>query len=347
MTTSHSAGAQALGYYYQISYSLYYILEGNDDLQLAVERADDIETVDRKGLLQLVQTKLHANPNSHITNGSVDFWKTLAIWSNYLATGKFLPKSTALFLVTTSKALPDTIPYLLSRDSRDLGRALIKIHSYAGNTDSPKIREYAAAFLRLKEEQQCLLLNCITILDQSLKPSEIQSEVTKHFKGVHPEYREAVYEALLGWWFDRVVSHLLNKSSEFITQEEVVERIAYINDNYKSGMLPFPSENLEPPESVEVAWESLRFVQHLQSIRISLRRIINAVHDRNCTVMDKSHWARTKLLFDSDFGKYDKKLIQEWGEKFDAVVDDYTTRNQKNIELDWRYKFTVLKSIMV
>ncbi|NNJ09165.1 hypothetical protein EKD04_002360 [Chloroflexales bacterium ZM16-3] len=333
MTTSHSAGGQAIGYYYQVVYALYHLFQGSDELQIAIERADDIETIDKKGLLQLVQTKHHQNTDARISNSSIDLWKTLSIWSSYLESGMFLPENTLLLLVTTASASPNSIPFLLSQDQRDTNKVLDKIITYTNSTKSDDIKRYASVFLQLKEKHQKMLIQSIKILDRSCNITDIGSDIAAKFHGTHKEHREPVYQALLGWWFERLTSHLFDRSVNFISKDEVVDRLAIINDNYKKGQLPSPSESeVEFPQIADLSRDQRKFIRQLQAIGVGDRRILNAMYDHDRAVTDRTHWARTKLMFENDFNRFDDSLTREWVECFEGTIEKYILEHRKMIE---------------
>lgn len=63
MTIDSSAGPHALGYYYQIRYGLWHVLQGKEEFKIAIEKTDDIETVDLDGLREMLQLKHHMGNN--------------------------------------------------------------------------------------------------------------------------------------------------------------------------------------------------------------------------------------------------------------------------------------------
>jgi hypothetical protein len=86
MTTSFSAGPQALGYLYQARYSLYTIL-CNEEFELSVESLDDIAFEADGNPRELLQLKHQTNRAASLTDSSPDLWKTLRVWSELVQSG--------------------------------------------------------------------------------------------------------------------------------------------------------------------------------------------------------------------------------------------------------------------
>ena len=79
----HGAAASALGYLFQCRYAL---LEGlrivpdTPQLLISIEKFDDVAFEANGEPTELIQTKHHIDKAGDLSDGSVDLWKTLAIW---------------------------------------------------------------------------------------------------------------------------------------------------------------------------------------------------------------------------------------------------------------------------
>ena len=107
--TDFSAKEPSLGYIYQIKYALLLLLTNSRDLEnpvLRIECLDDIDITDVNST-NLYQTKLHIKSKAHLTDSSVDFWKTIRIWSQYILDGTIDINKTNLSLITTEN-IPET-----------------------------------------------------------------------------------------------------------------------------------------------------------------------------------------------------------------------------------------------
>lgn len=107
--TDFSAKEPSLGYIYQIKYALLLLLKDSRSLEnpiLRIECLDDIDITD-VNTTNLYQTKLHIKSKANLTDSSVDFWKTIRIWSQYISDGTIDINQTVLNLITTEN-IPTT-----------------------------------------------------------------------------------------------------------------------------------------------------------------------------------------------------------------------------------------------
>ena len=75
---NHQASEQLLGYLYQIIYALYLLLESDDpNLQISIEKFDDIAFSENDNPSKLIQLKHHKCKSGDLTNSSTDLWRTL------------------------------------------------------------------------------------------------------------------------------------------------------------------------------------------------------------------------------------------------------------------------------
>lgn len=126
-TTDFSAKEPALGYYYQIRYSLYLLLkakEKGNDTEISIEKLDDIAIEDLNSTA-IFQTKLHIKSVANLTDSSLDLWKTIRVWSDAVRNGKIDPEKTIFTLVTTAKASDKSITYELCKNPEERNNARI------------------------------------------------------------------------------------------------------------------------------------------------------------------------------------------------------------------------------
>ena len=77
-----TAASSAAGYYYQARFALFESLRlvyGDDSIDVAIERFDDVSFEKEGQPLELLQTKHHINKIGDLTDTSVDLWKTLRV----------------------------------------------------------------------------------------------------------------------------------------------------------------------------------------------------------------------------------------------------------------------------
>ena len=82
-SSSFSATAPAIGYYYQALYALIVLLDGDDDLIVSVETSDDV-VASSKNAYSLHQLKYSGKKENKISIKSDGLWSTIRIWSKHL-----------------------------------------------------------------------------------------------------------------------------------------------------------------------------------------------------------------------------------------------------------------------
>ena len=73
LTDKFSAGAQGLGYIYQVRLALLRLLQLPENTAVSLEKDDDLDFVDSGGGKSLVSLK-HKSNGDRLTDLSIDFW---------------------------------------------------------------------------------------------------------------------------------------------------------------------------------------------------------------------------------------------------------------------------------
>ena len=103
----HSAAPSAAGYLYQARLALLEALRYvyvDSDIEIAIEKLDDVSFEKDGNALELLQTKHHLTRSGDLTDRSVDLWKTLGTWAEMVKTDPSLPRRTRFALITTGRA---------------------------------------------------------------------------------------------------------------------------------------------------------------------------------------------------------------------------------------------------
>lgn len=323
MTTSFSAGPQALGYLYQARYSLYTIL-CNEEFELSVESLDDIAFDADGNPRELLQLKHQTNRAASLTDSSPDLWKTLRVWSELVQSGEITLGAVVLTLVTTAQAEGESIASCLRPgQQRNPQLALTKLLEVAQSSTNKGLVKSFDAFKGLTPETQGLLVNAIQILDSSPDIVDITEKIKEKIKfSVRREHLNSLYERLEGWWFAKVVNHLKGQSIERISGFEVGDKIRDIAEQFKPDALPIDFLELELPSQPDVENDMRTFVTQLKAIAVNNRRIEKAILDYYRAFEQRSRWAREDLLIGDELEKYEKKLVDEWERYVLALQDD-------------------------
>ncbi|OQW95657.1 MAG: hypothetical protein BWK79_01715 [Beggiatoa sp. IS2] len=318
-----SARATVLAYLHQVKYALYLILRAeNEDESIFIEKLDDIDFDNDR----LVQIKYHLKEVS-LSDGSDDLWKTIRVWSEHLTNGLIsLNENLVLTLITTAKAPEGKIATLLRDDTkRNPDKACKKLVKFA---EDHKLKTAFEEFQKLTSTQQLELVKRIKIIDDSPNISEIQIKIKNEFHGIHLDYREAIFERLIGWWEKQVIEHLQNGSEIPIKKYDVEQRLSTIAGEYnKSDSLPLNHIDAKCPIG-DIENDNRRFVTHLKKI-IDLkkdRRILEqAIAYFYRADLERTNWLSTKGLikmFDNnqnEITRYEERLKNKWEEQVQDV----------------------------
>ena len=332
--TTGAAGAQALGYYYQVRYALHYILQCEEDstFSIRLEGLDDIELWKKDQLRKLVELKHHNSANSVLTDRSVDLWRTIRIWCTHLAAGKITVPGTTLALITTAKVPVESVIGTLTSDRtiRNLDAIHTKMIEIA-TTASISLQEFTQPFLRLLPAQQKQLVSSIIVYQTAPNIKAIADDIKHQLRIASPSlaHLDDISSLLEQWWFDRIVEHLLGDSSSLITFNEVHARLHEITRGFGPDSLPILHRGDDPEPNPSITTDARQFVVQLRLIDILQERIIGAIRDHHRAYAERNHWYK-KLIFDEKLNEYECRLEERWKEIYytlqDRFRDDYSRK---------------------
>lgn len=327
-----SARGSALGYYYQARYALYLLIAADrDESEIAIEKLDDISFEENGTVYELLQTKHHISSTASLTNMSPDLWKSLRIWSTKVAEKDF-KKDTILTLVTTA-ITPDNDSSItrklrprLGRDNHHIASELLEV---ANRSNNAELKSSFDAYRSLTDQQREELVSSIQILDGSPDITDTADKIRQKLL-VRPQYREAIFTRLEGWWFDQVIRHLQGKSETPIKKLELINVIADISDQFHPDSLPIDYINAEPPEKPDPTNDQRRFVDQLRVISLQNKQIENAIKDYYRAFEQRSRWEREQLVNIGELGNYEKRLTDEWERQ--SLWDSYNDHDDEDMK---------------
>jgi len=333
MDSIFSANEPTLGYLHQIRYGLMLILdEPNDAGKLLIEKIDDI-SIETNGIIDVYQLKLHINSVANLTNGSTDLWKTLRVWSEGINTGSLDPVNSLFTMITTAASPKGTIPSMLKpnsnneRNVEEILKELISIAKDSGNATNKKSYD---SFLSLTEEQQKALINNINIIDSSLDINGSKAMILQRLKFSTLNVG-ALFERLEGWFMGQVILQLQNARDE-ITAKEVRNRVLDIADSLKSDNLPNDFNTPIPGDDTKLdPYRNQTFVAQLSLINVNQRMINHAIGDYYRAFSQKSRWLREGLITPDDDLNYNKRLYDDWDNKF-AIISDSVEKDEPEVQ---------------
>ncbi|MCF6141471.1 hypothetical protein L1S34_09260 [Flavobacterium sp. K77] len=335
--TDFSAREPSLGYFYQIKYALLILLTYSKELdnpKIRIENLDDIEIED-VNTLQLLQTKLHIKNKANLTDASVDFWKTIRIWSEHINNDLIDLETTIFNLITTEEIPTSSLLYKfksnISLDSEilEIIKSLDKISTESSNKTNAKAY---LAYQSLSVDNKKSLIKRIRILDNSIGITEINDKIKKELiYSTYPSSLDAFLEILEGWWFAKSIDNLTSRIDS-ISSSELQLKIANISDSFQADNLPnhFSVQLEITDEDVENLKER-NFLKQLDLIKINAnsRTLKRAISDFRRAFEQRSKWLRLQLLNPDEEEQYDVKLYDYWQNIFDIMCDE---AEEKNIE---------------
>ena len=316
-----SAAGSLLGYLYQCRTALLVTLERirvNPVLDVLIEALDDVHFEENGLAVELIQTKHHCVP-ADLSDYSVEFWKTIRIWSELKKSGK-LPKSVTLCLMTTAQAAEKSIAACLrhgeARDTDSAISAMKQISITSSNEDTFAGRK---AFGELSELEKEELIEAIVVFDKYPCITDLDRSLEFVLWGV---CEKAAVPRLLnhleGWWYRRVIECLVEKSK--VTASEIEAQIGRLRESFKDDNLPIADDVRNASPDVE-PFRDWVFSKQLRLIGVGEKRIGIAAKNFYKAREQRSRWIREELLIDNDLDSYDEKLVDEWLIRFEQALD--------------------------
>ena len=330
---SHSAAHSTAGYLYQGRLALLEALRYayiDSGIEIAVEKFDDVSFEKDGTPFELLQTKHHLKKSGDLTDSSVDLWKTLRIWAEIVKDDPSIPGRTRFALITTAQAPPGSAAaYLRPSEAgdRDPVKAEALLIQAADASTNKALSKAIAAFKSLTPDMRRTLIRTVEIIDGAPLIADLEALIEGRIRMVAPSGKAAVArEQLEGWWWPRICAALQKQTPGTIPVLEVEQKLDDIRDSLKRDALPFDMEDVDPPQDELETLDEMRFVRQLRSIGIGANRLQYAKRDFYRASTQRAQWARQRLLFDDEVGRFDRTLVEEWQPRFaqmcDGLADD-------------------------
>ncbi|MPL70222.1 hypothetical protein SDC9_15977 [bioreactor metagenome] len=347
-TTNFSAEESSLGYYHQIRYSLYLLLQkkDKDNPSVKLENLDDI-VIEDINCVDLYQTKLHINSVADLTDRSADFWKTIRVWSEAITSNLIDVENTLFTLITTSSVGKSSFlkNFKIGFDSADFSEALKIILQISEETTNEANKKGYEAFRNLTEEQQKKLIESIVVIDSSLSVEDTLVALKKELKFSSPVGKIDIFlERLEGWWFQQCIS-MLCKKRESISLKELHNKVSDIRETFQMDNLP---DDFADPINIDETelpnYEDRIFVRQLKLIAVRNNVLRNAISDFRRAFDQRSKWLREDLTNIEEYEKYEKQLQDYWNNIFSIIKDeceDLTDAELESIGRDFYKKYYI------
>jgi hypothetical protein len=330
--TKFSANEPALGYHYQIRYGLYLLLEASskDDAYIRFEKLDDVE-VGELSKINLYQTKLHVKKAADLSDKSPDLWKTLRVWSELILTNEIDLNNALLFLVTSAEILEGSIIKELADEnnkSRNIINIVKKLEESAATSKNKSLKSSFESFNKLTMRQKEKLVENIFVYDKSLSIEKIEEEIKHKLKlFLLPNQIDKAYEYLEGWWYGQCIDNL----------RETKDKIAFyeLNNKIRDINVQFADDNLPIDDLIRDAivntndYDQRIFVKQLQLVNVGQSSIGRAVSNFYRASEQRSKWIRLELLNPEEEISFEKKLVDDWENKFAQLKDEAEVLNEE------------------
>jgi hypothetical protein len=325
-TTDFSAREPSLGYYHQIRYSLYLLLQNKErrDSCIKLEYLDDI-VIEDIDAINLFQTKLHINSVADLTNRSPDFWKTVRVWGEAIASNQIDINNTVCTLITTANVSENSFinNFKANNNSPNLDEALASMLQICNEQTNATNSKGYETFRNLTTEQQKILLENIKVIDDSLSIEQTLSVIKKELTFSAPIGKiDSFLERLEGWWFQQCIEMLCNKK-DAIQLRELHQKITDIRETFQQDNLPDDFANPITINENELSDYGERiFVQQLKLIAIRNTMLRNAISDFRRAYDQRSKWLRENLTNIEEYDHYENQLQDYWNNIFSIVRDE-------------------------
>jgi hypothetical protein len=318
--TPYSAVASMLGYVYQCQYALLATLrrlKNVGTLTVSIETLDDVTFESGGNPVELLQVKHSINGTASLSNASIEIWKTLGIWIDNHSHAR-IPPDSALFLVTTAIAQPDSAAHALTLRARDVEAAAVSLEKSAMSSTSKENASSYRSYLSLGGADRNELLSRITVIDGQKASDTLQEDLIGEVRLARPSRAPSVAERLEEWWLGRCVRQLSGRQ-EAILAEEVLSQLEEIADSLRDDSLPIDQIYEDPDPNL---YADRTFVRQLCLINMAGEGVLQAVRDYFRAFTLRSRWAREDLISVGELSKYEETLKEEWGIRFRRMREE-------------------------
>lgn len=320
------ASASAIGYVYRLRKALHLCVDRHGrgiEWSVAIEAGDDIEEVSKDGTVYY-QLK-HRAPGVSLTDASTDLWKTLRIWAHGIASHQLDLEETDLVLMTTAELPNGSAASLLQpadpgcRDEIGALKALTAARRASTNKDLKKAFE---AFDALTEEQRQGMASRIQVLGRAPDVGAVGDLLLERaVTAVGHAYARPFLSRLEGWFFQRTIRQLRARDVDAISGNEFDQVFTDYRNQFRPENLPIDDDiaDLEPNLAT---YSDHTFVRQLNLINISAPRVGKAVRDYMRAFTQRSRWSDENLLLPGEISRFERRLVEEWGELFDEMREE-------------------------
>lgn len=313
------------GYLYQVRYALLMLLEaierGSTDAAMSIETSDDVEFYQAGTPVELLQTKHSFKTQPSLSDTSTEIWKTLRIWSEYVASGSPMLDFT---LVSTAKAAKSTVAHLLQvGHGRDVSAALERLDAIAMAAANKENEPYYASYISLDDDTRRKMVERIKVVDAAPDVSDIEAAISAKLRiSSRADFLVPFVELVEGWWFKQVVNSLKPpRQVTAISAANLHNRIQDAREEFLPDNLPINYDEELDLVAANVPEDKQTFIRQLEWISVREKRIRFAISDYHRAFHQRNKWVADRLLVSADLEAYESRLFREWEESYEQMLE--------------------------
>lgn len=296
-------------------------LRAEGSVRVFVEALDDIEVYSPTQGHRVLQTKHHADASDRLGDASPDLWKSLRIWSDAIVSGRASSSATYCLITTATAAEGSVAARLRNGAGRDVQTALRDLAATARSSQNKQTEAARTRFIGLSQAQRSLTVHTFVVADAAPSILRVDEELAGHLRFVvEPRHMTALIQRLEGWWYRRVVGHLVDGSRMPIEGSEVEEQLADLREQFKRDNLPI--DVLDWPVPIDaLGFAGRTFVRQLHLLGIGNARVVTAIRDYLRAYEQRARWVREELVYAPELERYERRLIEEWQLHFETMKE--------------------------
>lgn len=245
----------------------------------------------------------------------------MRIWIEGQA-NRTIPQDAQFYLITTAVCSDGTAAAYLCQKSRNDKKAMRCLNTTASTSTNVANAVAYRAFKSLNEQDQELLVKAITVFDGAPSIDHLDDQLRQAvFYAVERKFLDSYLQRIEGWWYRRVVKHLLDNNTALILGEELEAEASRIREQLKDENLPIDDDIMLATIDAS-GYQGRMFVEQLNLIGVNSERVVHAIRNYYRAFEQRSRWIRENLLYVGDLERYENRLIEEWDLMFQQMRDD-------------------------
>lgn len=319
---AHGAASSAAGFHHQTQWALLELLRNGGTRPagaISIELLDDVawETVGTP--TELLQLKHHLDGQGSLTDGSVDLWKTLAVWMDTV--DAVFADGPSLYLITTGVAPEGSAASFLREEDRDVQAAHDLLLSAAQTLSGIDTRKSRAKFDAMLGSDRLTLLTKVHVLDRSKSLDQVRAQLLSELAFVSPAGHEELFLGqVIGWW-DGVAVDMLTGRRKRVAVAEAKRAISALRDSFQPDNLPtlVPLSDVDE-DALAGRYTSRVFVRQLEAVGFPPRNLRKALVDYYRAYRQTELWIDEDLIGAHELQRFQDDLIDEWEREFEFMI---------------------------